>query len=180
MAKPKKSIPLEAKVIKTDKKFIESEPEAPKERKYKFIDPYWSSKEHKHLIVTIEYPDGRKATASIQDKDGTNPDYSAVLEEYGEDVIDANTAEGVRRRDEHIKKRLQRREAEIVRAKQEQLFNVKLEAFEIPMLKSSKNNTLKKLVRKAKTPLEVQALTSILLAEELKLIGVIGEDAKKA
>jgi hypothetical protein len=44
MAKPKKSIPLEAKVIKTDKKFIESEPEAPKERKYKFIDPYWSSK----------------------------------------------------------------------------------------------------------------------------------------
>ena len=48
------------------------------------------------------------------------------------------------------------------------------------MLKSSKNNTLKKLVRKAKTPLEVQALTSILLAEELKLIGVIGEDAKKA
>jgi len=171
--------PTEAKVIDTDKTFIESEPEAPKERKYKFLDPYWSSKEHKHLIVTIEYPDGRKATASIQDKDGSNPDYSAVLEEYGEEVIDTNTAEGVKRRDEHIKKRLQRREAEGIRAKQEQLFNVKLEAFEIPMLKSSKNNNLKKLIRKSKTPLEVQALTSILLAEELRQIGVIGEEVSK-
>ena len=142
---------------------VQDEPN--KERKYVFKDPYWSNKEAKHMIVTLEYPDGRKSTASIQDKDGTNPDYKAVLEEFGEEVLDKNTEEGIKRRDEQVKKRLERKETEAVRARQEQLFGSKLQAFEISQVKESSNTDLKRLIRKAKSPLEVTAYTTILLLD---------------
>ena len=141
--------------------------EQSKKKKFVYKDPYWSNKDAKHMIVTLEYDDGRKSTASIQDKDGTNPDYKAILEEFGEEQIDANTADGVARRDDQIKKRLQRKESEAIRAKQEQLFGAKLEAFEITAVKESKNTNLKRLIRKAKTPMEVTAYTTILLMESM-------------
>tara|TARA_B100002019_G_C21248079_1_gene589466 strand:- start:328 stop:915 length:588 start_codon:yes stop_codon:yes gene_type:complete len=140
--------------------------EQTKKKKFVYKDPYWSNKDAKHMIVTLEYDDGRKSTASIQDKDGTNPDYKAILEEFGEETLDKNTAEGVKRRDENIKKRLQRKETEAVRARQELLFNAKLQAFELDKVKSSTNISLKRLIRKAKSPLEVTAYTTILLLDD--------------
>lgn len=141
--------------------------ETPKVKNYKYSHPYWSNKERKHIVVTLEYNDGRKSTASVQDMDGTNPDYKAIIEEFGEEQLDKNTAEGIRRRDEGIKKRLQRKETEAVRAKQEQLFGAKLQAFEISAVKESDNMELKRLIRKAKSPMEVQAYTTILLMESM-------------
>ena len=135
--------------------------------KPKYVFPYWSNKDTKHLIVTLEYPNGTRATASVQDIDGGNPDYNAILEEFGEEQIDANTADGIARRDDQIKKRLQRKESEAIRAKQEQLFGAKLDAFEITAVKESKNTNLKRLIRKAKTPMEVTAYTTILLMESM-------------
>ena len=140
--------------------------EQSKKKKFVYKDPYWSNKDAKHMIVTLEYDDGRRSTASIQDKDGTNPDYKAILEEFGEETLDKNTAEGVKRRDENIKKRLQRKETEAVRAKQEQLFGAKLQAFELDKVKESTNVPLKRLIRKAKSPLEVTAYTTILLLDD--------------
>lgn len=153
--------------IKSDFTVLPADKELEKPRQYKFEDPYWSHKAAKHLIVTLVYPNDRKATASIMDNDGKNPDYKAVLEQFGEKAIDANTAVGLKRRDDHIKKRLQRKESEAVRRKQEMLFGAKLEAYEIPLIKNSGDNEMKKLIRKAKSPLEVQTLTSILLRDEL-------------
>jgi len=153
--------------IKSDFTVLPADKELEKPRQYKFEDPYWSHKAAKHLIVTLVYPNDRKATASIMDNDGKNPDYKAVLEQFGEKAIDANTAVGLKRRDDHIKKRLQRKESEAVRRKQEMLFGAKLEAYEIPLIKNSEDNEMKKLIRKAKSPLEVQTLTSILLRDEL-------------
>ena len=135
--------------------------------KPKYIFPYWSNKDSKHLIVTLEYPNGTRATASVQDVDGKNPDYKAILEQFSEEEIDANTQEGIERRDDQIKKRMQRKESEAIRAKQEQLFGAKLEAFEITAVKESKNTNLKRLIRKAKTPMEVTAYTTILLMESM-------------
>ncbi len=142
--------------------------EETKKPKYEFKDPYWTNKEHKHIMATIEYPNGTKATASIQDPgDGSNPDFQRILEEFGEDVLEENRQAGVKRRDEAIKKRMQRRQSQEARAKQEQLFNAKLEAFEISAVKESKNVKLKKLIRKAKSPMEVSAYTTILLMESM-------------
>tara|TARA_X000000368_G_scaffold415645_1_gene407820 strand:+ start:267 stop:854 length:588 start_codon:yes stop_codon:yes gene_type:complete len=154
-------------VLEIDPKNIKTvQDETIKKRNFIYKDPYWSNKDAKHMIVTLEYPDGRKSTASIQDKDGTNPDYKAVLEEFGEEVLDKNTEEGVKRRDENIKKRLQRKETEAVRARQEALFNAKLQAFELDKVKGSTNISLKRLIRKAKSPLEVTAYTTILLLDD--------------
>jgi hypothetical protein len=158
-----------AKVKLGDKEYtVETVDEETKTKpKPKYVYPYWSNKETKHLIVTLEYPNGTKATASVQDMDGNNADYKAILEEFGEEQIDANTAEGVQRRDDQIKKRLQRKESEKIRAKQEMLFGAKLEAFEITAVKESNNTNLKRLIRKAKTPMEVNAYTTILLMESM-------------
>ena len=139
------------------------EPETPK---YKFTDPYWSNKDAKHVIVTIEYPNGKRATASVQDNDGENPDYKRIMEEFGEEVLDKNTEEGVKRRDDEIKKRLQRKETEAIRHKQEILFNSKIEAFEISTIKNSTNMELKRKIRKAKFTMEVAAYTTILLLDD--------------
>lgn len=134
----------------------------------KYLNPYWSNKETRHLVVTIEKPNGQKNLASIQDPEGTNPDMKAVLEQYSEEQIDANTKEGLDRRNEKIKQQMERRESQQARAKQEMLFNCKLEAFEVEVIKNSKNTDLKRMIRKSKSVLEVQSYATILIMKELE------------
>jgi hypothetical protein len=136
--------------------------------KKKYLNPYWSNKDNRHLIVTIEQPNGQHSLASIMDPDGTNPDMKAVLEQYTEEDIDANTQEGLDRRNENIKRQMERRESQQARAKQEALFNCKLEAFEVEGIKNSKNTELKRMIRKSKSIMEVQAYATILLMKELE------------
>lgn len=136
--------------------------------KKKYLNPYWSNKDNRHLIVTIELANGQHSMASIQDPDGTNPDMKAVLEQYTEEEIDANTQEGLDRRNENIKRQMERRESQQARAKQEALFNCKLEAFEVEAIKNSKNAELKRMIRKSKSIMEVQAYATILLMKELE------------
>ena len=88
--------------------------------KKKYLNPYWSNKDNRHLIVTIELANGQHSMASIQDPEGTNPDMKAVLEQYTEEEIDANTQEGLDRRNENIKRQMERRESQQARAKQEE------------------------------------------------------------
>jgi hypothetical protein len=144
------------------------DPKKAKKEPTKFEFPYWSNKEAKHLIATIVMPDGRRSLASIMDKDGTNPDYLAILEQFTEEQIDENTAEGLKRRNENVRRQMERREAEAARAQQESLFASKLEAFEIPLIKNSTNVEFKKLIRKSKSPMEVAAYATILLQKELE------------
>ena len=136
--------------------------------KKKYLNPYWSNKDNRHLIVTIELSNGQHSMASIQDPDGTNPDMKAVLEQYTEEEIDANTQEGLNRRNENIKRQMERRESQQARAKQEALFNCKLQAFEVDAIKNSKNTELKRMIRKSKSIMEVQAYATILLMKELE------------
>lgn len=139
-----------------------------------YENPYWSNKQGKHIIATLVFEDGRKQTASIQGED--NPDFLAIMEEFGEEVLDKNTEEGIKRRDENLKRRAERNEASKMRAQQEQLFNVKLEAFNIEAIKGSKHKDIKRLIRKAKSPMEVQAYTSVLLMKELEDPSNVGEE----
>ena len=136
--------------------------------KKKYLNPYWSNKDNRHLIVTIELANGQHSMASIQDPEGTNPDMKAVLEQYTEEEIDANTQEGLDRRNENIKRQMERRESQQARARQEALFNCKLQAFEVDAIKNSKNTELKRMIRKSKSIMEVQAYATILLMKELE------------
>jgi len=140
--------------------------DAPKRKEY--LHPYWSNKENRHLIVTIKNLNGQENIASIQDPDGVNPDMKAVLEQYTEEEIDANTKRGLDRRNENIKQQMERRQSQAARGKQESLFNCKLEAFEVDQIKTSKNTELKRLIRKSKSIMEVQAYATILIMKELE------------
>ena len=158
---------LEEKTIEpTSVDLLTAEEVSPPSKKY--LNPYWSNKDNRHLVVTIEKPNGQKNLASIQDPDGTNPDMKAVLQQYTEDEIDANTKKGLERRNDQIKQQMERRESQQARAKQEMLFNCKLEAFEIDAIKNSKNTEMKRMIRKSKSVLEVQAYSTILLMKELE------------
>lgn len=151
--------------VSSDTSVAQVSAETPKK---KYLFPYWSNKENRHLIVTIENASGQSNMASIMDPDGTNPDMKAVLEQYTEEEIDKNTEEGLNRRNENIKRQMERRESQQARAKQEGLFNCKLEAFEVEAIKNSKNTELKRKIRKAKSIMEVQAYATILLMKELE------------
>lgn len=131
----------------------------------KFENPYWSNKENKHLIVEFVYDDGRRQIASIMGNED-NPDYTAVLEQFSEETIDANTQERLDRRDEQQRRNRDRQEVDRTRMQQEALFAAKLDAFEISTIKASKNKTLKSKIRKAKTLMEVTAYTTLLIMQE--------------
>jgi actin-related protein len=156
MAKAEMSISSNVELVK--------EPPSKKE----YLYPYWSNKENRHLIVTIRQPNGKESIASIQDTDGTNPDMKAVLEQYTEAEIDENTQKSLDRRNENIKRQMERRESQAARAKQEGLFTAKLQAFEIDAIKNSKNVQLKRAIRKSKSIMEVQAYATILLMKEIE------------
>lgn len=133
-----------------------------------YLNPYWSNKQNRHLIVTIRLPNGIERMASIQDKDGTNPDMKEVLQVFTEEQIDENTKVNLEKRNDSIKKTAERRESQKARAQQEALFAAKLEAFEIDTIKNSKNTELKRMIRKSKTIMEVTAYTTILLMKDLE------------
>jgi TRAP-type C4-dicarboxylate transport system substrate-binding protein len=81
------------------------------------------------------------------------------------DAIDEFTRERLERhkqeREANIKKQQEKNESKRL----EDLFNSKLQTFEIPEIKESTNRALKSKIRKAKNNIEMQAYATILLME---------------
>jgi len=157
------------KVSGKTKRPVSTTTEVPSIITKEYLNPYWSNKENRHLIVTIKnLTTGKENMASIMDPDGTNPDMKQFLKRYTEEEIDNNTQLSLEKRNDNTKRKMERRESQIVRSKQEMLFNSKLEAFEVDTIKNSKNTKLKRLIRKSKSILEVQAYATILLMKEFE------------
>ncbi len=101
--------------------------------------------------------------------DGTpNEMFNEVIEFLGDEVIEAST-----------KKRLERKQAEAELDKQkkleherakklEKLFEYKLETFEIPEIKTSKNRLLKSKLRRSKSIPEVNLYAMMIVKESLE------------
>lgn len=129
-------------------------------------NPYWANKEKQHVIAEFYYPEtGKRVTASIMN-DGTNRDFDELMKKYSIEQIDANTKKRVDDRNEQIKHNIERQKVDKTRMQQEQLFAAKLDAFEIDIVKASKNRELKSKIRKAKNIMEVTAYTVMLLQQE--------------
>lgn len=133
----------------------------------KYKDPIWQDKANRSIACRILQGNGEYAVCHINAAGGENADYDAVLEMYGEEEIDRLTAKHDEERQRQDQIRKERAEADLVRKKQEILFNMKLEAFEVDVIKSSHNRELKKRLRKAKTPVEVHAYATLLIQEAL-------------
>ena len=133
----------------------------------KYKDPIWHDKSNRAITCRIHQGDGEYAIAQIVAANGENADYDAVLEMYGEEEIDRLTAEHRAERIDQEKINKERALANQARHRQEVLFNMKLEAFEVEEIKNSTNRELKKRLRKSKTIVEVQAFATLLIQDTL-------------
>lgn len=137
----------------------------------KYKNPVWLDKENRSMQAEILF--GDKYTPAIinagpASEGKVNKDYDAIIEMFGEQEIDKLTQIKEDEKQLEVERRLAQEEVHKNRIKQEALFNMKLEAFEIPEVKDSEEKELKKMIRKAKTIIEVNAYTTILLWREFE------------
>lgn len=134
--------------------------------------PFWENAGKDRLTVrlNITHDDGSYSTSVAKvskfDRDGRiTKDYEEILEQNTIEEIDKFTEDRLERhrreREANIKKEQQRNEAKRL----EDLFNLKLQTFEIPEIKESQNRPMKSKIRKAKNVIEMQAYATILLME---------------
>ncbi len=124
------------------------------------------------IVVNLDDGSSQVFEAVVSQTEQGNPDWDAILEKFGEEAIDSATTEELKQKNLEREKRAKENEERVKREsefkRQEDLFAIKLEAFEIEEVKNSVDRTLKAKIRKAKTALEVQAYTTILLMKELE------------
>lgn len=129
------------------------------------IEPYWGNNLKTQIICKFKYKDGGIATASVSKTEDGNPDWDAIFQKYSIEQIDANTAEKVRHRDEVMLKNQIEDQKRIENMRREGLFLAKTDAFEMDLVRTSKNTALKSKLRKAATPLEVTILATMIAFE---------------
>lgn len=129
----------------------------------KIINPRWGNDEKTMILATFKYDDGRELIASISNVDDmTNPDWKEIMDTFGVDMLDQNTGDAL---ESHLKRKAERAERNKIdqeRAQKEALFNLKAEAFDMEIVKNSKNRDVKNKIRRAATPTEVLVYTAVL------------------
>ena len=130
--------------------------------------PIWMNEEKTQVKCIFEYEDGGTFEAVVSDTAEGNPDWYEIMEIYGVEKIDELTQQLEEDRKKRRLEKDQRHKDIQEREKNEALFACKLEAFEIPEIRESKNREIKAKIRKAKSLVEVQSYTTILLMKELE------------
>jgi len=141
----------------------------------KWLDnAFWETPEKTELNCILELEDdlGRQTRQVMRlnkkDKEGNpNPDFEEVLEVLTEELIDKRTEERkIRKKSEKEEK--QRRDVEHAKARKlEDLFNYKMEVFEIDEVKVCKNRPMKSKLRRAKSKIEVDLYAMMILQEHI-------------
>jgi len=149
----------------------------------KWLDnAFWETDEKQQLNCILEIVDdeGREVRQVMKlnrtDREGNpNAMFEEVVEALGEEAIDRETSDRVTRKkaeaDENKQRDLEHQKAR----KLEKLFNYKLEAFEVDEIKASKNRALKGKLRRAKSRIEVDLYSIMILQEALEA----GTDGKE-
>ncbi len=135
---------------------------------------FWENKDKSQLNCILEMEDdvGRKTRQVMllkrTDKEGNpNPDFDEVVEALGEDTINKETEDRVERKKAEKEENIQRDKEHAKARKLEKLFNYKLEAFEVEEIKNSTNRKLKAKLRRAKSRIEVDMWSIMILQESL-------------
>jgi hypothetical protein len=136
--------------------------------------PFWetAAKDRLTARLNITHDDGSFTTtvarvSKFDDNGRVSSDWEEVLQQNALKDIDKFTEDRLERhrqkREAGIKRQEERNEAKRL----EDLFNYKLQTFEIPDIKNSENRKLKAKIRKAKNFIEMNAYATILLMEIL-------------
>ena len=136
--------------------------------------PFWetAAKDRLTARLNITHDDGSFTTtvarvSKFDDNGRVSSDWEEVLQQNALKDIDKFTEDRLERhrqkREAGIKRQEERNEAKRL----EDLFNYKLQTFEIPEIKESSNRKLKSKIRKAKNSIELNAYATILLMENM-------------
>ena len=115
-----------------------------------------------------EHKEGFKDVRQVHKLKRGDPLFDECVEELTKEFIDKNTDERVNRK---FKEQEQQRQLEINKRKAErleQLFNYKLETFEVEDIKESKNRILKSRLRRAKSIPEVNLYAIMIIQDKLE------------
>lgn len=136
---------------------------------------FWETDEKKELNCILELEDdvGRVTRQQMflhrHNKDGSeNELFNEVVEALSEQRIDEETEDRVVRKKAEAEEEKIREEEHLKARKLEKLFNYKLEAFEVEEIKNSKNRKLKAKLRRAKSRIEVDLYSIMILQEQLE------------
>jgi hypothetical protein len=132
---------------------------------------FWDNEEKTQIkaILEIVADDGVKTSQVMTIRnDNNNPDWKEVLDVIGEDVLNKNTED---RKEKKFKEEeaLKLREQDIKLAKKlEDLFEAKLEAFNVEEIKKSTNRDLKSRLRRSKSIYEVNLYATMIMMESIE------------
>ena len=131
-------------------------------------DAFWETPTKELLNCISEHKEGFKDVRQVHKLKRGDPLFSECVEALTEKHIDVNTDRRVNKKfkeQEHQRQlELNRRKAE----KLEQLFNYKLETFEVEDIKESKNRILKSKLRRSKSIPEVNLYAIMILQDKLE------------
>lgn len=140
-----------------------------KEWRHPFWENYQKDRITCKLVITHENGEVTSSTSTVSkyDKNGEiTKDYKDVIAATPVEKINKNTEE---REQRHKENRLndKRKQAEREAARKlENLFNAKLEVFEIESIKNSTNRKAKAKIRRSKNQYEMMAYAIMLIQEE--------------
>jgi hypothetical protein len=144
-------------------------------RKQWMDNAFWETSEKTELNCILELEDdvGRVTRQQMflhrRDKDGReNELFNEVVDALGEDAIDKETEDRVIRKKAEAEEEKMRDEEHNKARKLEKLFNYKMEAFEVEEIKNSKNRKLKAKLRRAKSRIEVDLYSIMILQDQLE------------
>lgn len=143
-------------------------------KRYWLRNAVWENHTKDRIKATLETITDNQTTrqdmvvSKFTNTGAINADYEDIINHITIARIDANTS---RNQAETVAK--QRKEAQIKKdlenvRRLEQLFQMKIDAFEIPEVKESSNRALKSKLRKSKNALEVQVYASVIAMEHLQ------------
>lgn len=134
--------------------------------KREILDPHWANEKKDQILCKFKFEDGSVMNASIMDTADGNPDWTEVMSKYGVKGVDKITNQIIQNRKKRRDVELQRQKEKNERRKNEELFNLKLKAFEMEEVRQSRETKLKSKIRRSQSEFEVQAWTSVLLLKE--------------
>jgi len=131
-------------------------------------DAFWETPTKELLNCISEHKEGFKDVRQVHKLKRGDPLFDECVEALTEKHINVNTD---RRVDKKFKEQEQKRQLELNRRKAqklEQLFNYKLETFEVEDIKESRNRILKSKLRRSKSIPEVNLYAMMILQDKLE------------
>lgn len=135
----------------------------------KILDPYYADKSCDIIVCNFEFDDGTNQTVSVSNTpagEKDNPDWKEIFNTFTHEEIKEITKKKAEAHHENQAVRAAEQKAEMDKAKNEALFAAKVDSFEIPEIKASKNRALKSKVRKATNMIEIMAYSAAIIIEE--------------